>query len=95
MLIHQLVGYAMERITLSQLDPNGDYSFLNGQTPTQRIDQLQVERSRVKEITRGLPVDPPDPNDLQWISYFDRIKIYGERAALEWFQKRKTDLKTR
>ena len=89
-LIHQLVGYAIERITLSRLDPQGQYEFLGDNTPAQRIEQLQAERVRVRELAKLLPEDiASDYNNPEWISYFDRIKVYGERAALEWLRERR------
>ena len=92
-LIQNLVGYAIERIPLNQLDPHGTYDFLGGLTPTQRIDQLQIERTRVRELSKTIgsyfPDEAAPPSDPFWITYLDRLKTMGERSAMEWLERKR------
>ena len=90
LLINQLVGYAMERIILSQADQNRVYNFI-GMTPTERIAQLQAERNSIKELTASLPLQSSDlgPDNPLMISYFERMKLFGEHAAMLWMKERR------
>lgn len=86
-IIDQLVGMAIERMTISKLDPNQQYDFL-GTTAQARIDQLMAEREEFKVLTSNSTELLENASDTDLLSYLDRMKIHGERAALEWLQER-------
>lgn len=86
-LISQLVGNAVERISLKPLDAERNYDFLQG-TAQDRIAQLDARRSGVRNDTKLLDAWMRNANDADIISYFDRYKIYGELGALAWLRQR-------
>lgn len=90
LLINQLVGYAMERNILNQLDPNTISPSL-GVAPAQRLAELQSERAAIKELTAQLPEQIMNlgPDNPLMLSYFDRMKLFGEKAALKWLHDRR------
>ena len=87
--INQLVGTAVERIVLGALDPQTHYDFLNG-TVQERLDSLQTQRDAVRESTQSFDRWWPTASEAEVISYFDRMKLYGESAALAWLQHRQS-----
>src|SRR5207244_2720042 len=87
-IIDNLVGMAIERMTLNQLDPNQRYEFL-GSTPQERIAQLVTEKAEIKELTSKSLDLMEQATDSELMSYFDRLKLYGEMAALQWLSQRK------
>jgi hypothetical protein len=86
-LISQLVGAAIERIVLNPLDPAKTYDFLQG-SPRDRFAQLDAYRAEVKQNTQFFQQWVESANDADLISYSDRLKLYGESAALKWLQTR-------
>lgn len=86
-VLDQLVGIAIERMTISKLDPNQHYDFL-GSTAQARIDQLIAEREDFKALTVNSTELLETASDADLLSYLDRMKIHGERAALEWLRER-------
>jgi hypothetical protein len=51
LIIHQLVGTASEASWLRSWDANISYEFLNGQTPQQRLDGLNEQRTSIRTTT--------------------------------------------
>jgi hypothetical protein len=85
-IISQLVGMATEAIALKSLDQNTSYDFLGGKTPGQRLEELKQQKLAFRELTQTMgPQFITLPEDEQK-SYFDRVKIYGEVAAMRWLQ---------
>lgn len=82
-LINQLVGIAIERKVLGSLDPNSAYDS-SGRTVQNRIDELTQTRknfnANVVPMENILPMLTPADQS----AYFDRIRIYGEAAAMKW-----------
>jgi hypothetical protein len=89
-LIQDLVGIAIETKALQALPPESLYDD-SGRTVQARLDELA---SRKTEITRLN--DPANGNSGErqsiletlsqqdLITYFDRLKIFGELNALRW-----------
>jgi hypothetical protein len=44
-IINQLVSRAIKAVSISQLDQNTSYDFLNGQTPDQVLQQLKDQKN--------------------------------------------------
>lgn len=88
-LLGQLVGIAIDRLVVSPLDPERSYDFLNGMIP-QHFEQLQSRRSEVKENAKTFEQWLSNANDVDVMSYFDRLKLYGENDAMRWMRQRMT-----
>jgi hypothetical protein len=86
-LINELVGFAAERLVISPLDQQRSYDFLNG-TPSARMDDLQAQRAKVKELTASFDQWWRTAPESEIVSFYDRMKLYGEPAALGWVQAR-------
>jgi hypothetical protein len=86
-LISQLVGIAVERIVLNPLDPERNYEFLGGSV-REHISQLDARRAAVKQDTQLFDTWMRNATDADFISYFDRFKIYGESSAMAWIRQR-------
>jgi hypothetical protein len=86
-LISQLVGIAVERIVLNPLDPERNYNFLQGNTH-EYVAQLDARRAGVRETTQLLDGWMRNASEADLISYFDRLKIYGESSAMAWLRQR-------
>jgi hypothetical protein len=88
-LINQLVGIAIEKSILGQLEPTHTYDAL-GKTVQQRqaeLAQLQQElRSMAAEASQVLTTTLASGNEADGVNYFNRFKINGEYAAMKWFR---------
>jgi hypothetical protein len=81
--VSQLVGLAIERIALSQMDPAGAYGS-DGQTVKDRLDQITQQRETLRNLNQQAEALMPTLSDQDWISYKDRWRMFGEEAALRW-----------
>lgn len=79
----QMLSAAAERNFLAGLDPNGTYDFLQ-QPIEQRLAQLQADRNAALDESKWATDWLGTANDAQLVSYFDRMRLYGEAAALKW-----------
>lgn len=86
-LLGQLVGMAIDRLVVSPLDPERSYDFLDGTIP-QHFEKLQSRRSEVKENAKAFEQWLSNANDADVMSYFDRLKLYGENDAMRWMRQR-------
>ncbi len=90
-IITELVGLAMENISLQRLDPASAPGFLSHSVQEELArnkDFRQEIRASVNVFTAWLPT----AQDNELIIYFDRLKLFGERAAMNWLQERRPDL---
>jgi RNA polymerase sigma factor (sigma-70 family) len=93
-LINDLVGLNIESHILESIDPGSFYDNA-GHTVKDRLDDLTQRREKIKRL--GEPAawlggerrdvlvtlsERMPPQDL--ISFFDRLKVSGEREALRW-----------
>jgi hypothetical protein len=87
MRIDEFIGAKMQQGFLKNLDPNQEYPFLNGSVSanmnaaTQRENAMQADNEIVSTWLEGAP-------EQEIIAYYDRIKVYGESAALNWLKMR-------
>ena len=88
LMINQLVGLAIEAMTLKQLEQNTPYEFLAGKTPAERSEELKREKDSVREATKSLGTVYSTLNEAELVSFSDRVKIYGEVEAARWLQQR-------
>ena len=82
-LASQMLGDSIERDFLTALDPNASYEFLS-QPIGERLGQLQQERRAVVDGIQFYNDWLVTANEAQLVSYFDRMRLYGEAAALRW-----------
>jgi hypothetical protein len=88
LLINDLVGYAIERIVLKPLDQQTPYDFLGNRTAGQHIDELRARRSATLVIGNLGELSQLLTEESDIISYYDRLKLYGEFAANAWLKSR-------
>ena len=82
-LLGQMVGNFIERGFLAGLDPNATPDFL-GQPIGDRMAQLRAQEESFRESARFFDGWMESATDAQRVGYFDRLKLYGEAAALDW-----------
>lgn len=90
-LIAELVGLAMENISLQRMDAGAAPSFLNHSVQ----EELARNKESRQEITTGARLFSawlPTASDNELMIYFDRTKLFGERAAMNWLKERHPDL---
>lgn len=83
-IINQLVGIAVESAMLDQLDPNTSYDFLDGETPNQKIQDLKQQKAMLSQLATNFGAIEPNLADAEKVSFQERVKIYGEVAAMRW-----------
>jgi hypothetical protein len=81
--ISWLVGMAVERIALSEMDPNSACGS-DGQTVQDRINQLAQKNAELKQLNERLERLLPNLSDQVWISFKDPWRAFGEEAAIRW-----------
>jgi len=82
-LIHSLVGIAIQRNVLNAMDPNSPYGDSGG-TVQNQIDALNQRRASIKDIRTQSDVVLPTMSEQDLSTYFDRVKLFGDEAALRW-----------
>jgi len=85
-IISQLVGMATEAIALKSLDQNTSYDFLGGKTPAQRLEELKQQKLAFRELSLNFSSAFINATEGERASYTERVKIYGEVAAMRWLQ---------
>lgn len=84
-VINQLVGAAIQQIALNRLEPTQTYDFLAASVAEQKTRALAL-RDEIKQDNKMFEQWLATAEDDRIMSYFDRIKLYGERRALEWLK---------
>src|SRR2546427_521624 len=82
-IIQSLVGIALQRIVFNAMDPNSPYGD-TGQTVRNQIDALAQRREAIRALAQQVETVLPTMSDQDLISYFDRMKVFGEQAAIRW-----------
>ncbi len=78
----QLVGMASEVLALSGLDPNSACG--DGQSIQERIQQLRQRRTAIRQLYQDAVPLLGSLNDQDWANYSERVRFFGEPAALQW-----------
>jgi RNA polymerase sigma factor (sigma-70 family) len=86
-LLGQAVGVAVEQRFLSRLAPDQSYPFISG-TAGERMNALNAREQAIRQDSQFIGRWIPQATDQEIISYFDRLKLYGESAAIEWLKNR-------
>jgi hypothetical protein len=82
-LVQEFVSLAIQRDALKVLDPVavlGD----SGQTVQQRLAALEEQRNAVRAVARESGEIMNQLSDADLGRYFDRLKLLGEKAAVDW-----------
>src|SRR5881394_1147183 len=82
-LIQSLVGIAVQRMVLNAMEPNSPYGE-TGQSVQNQIDALVQRKEGVRILAQQTGTVLPKMSDQDLISYFDRMKTFGEQATLQW-----------
>lgn len=86
-LLGEMTGTFVERNFLRQLDPAKAYPFLKYDI-RERLGQLDQEEARIRADSQLIEKWMDSANESEIVNYYDRLKVYGEAAALEWLRKR-------
>lgn len=82
-LINTLVGMAVQKIALGAMDPSALYGD-SGKTVQQQIAAIDEQRAAIRVLTKQSDAFQSTISDSELTGYFDRIRIFGERAAMQW-----------
>ncbi len=88
MLINQLMGIAIERQFLNQLDPLTMIGP-NGQTAIERISLLEAKRDEIKTLSQSTVANLPSMDEATLAQYSRLVKSQGELEALRWLKDQK------
>jgi hypothetical protein len=81
----ELVGIAMEKKILAQLDPAQSYDFL-GCSVLQALTDLDQQKTMIRDILQTRDQVRPTLNESDLNAYWEREKIYGEMYAMQWLK---------
>ena len=74
-------------MTLRKLDQAQEYDFLGGSV-AQRMSEIDARKKEMRETSAEFGSWYRTASDSEMISYFDRVKIFGEVAAMRWLRER-------
>jgi hypothetical protein len=86
-ILNQLVGLIIEEELLKRPSPSTVWGFL-GQNTGERLAEIQARKDAVRGGARMFNEWLPNASEPDLISYFDRVKMYGEPAAMSWLASR-------
>lgn len=81
--VDKFLGFAMETLALNVMNPSSPYGD-NGQTVQDRLNQIAQQKAALKELVTQSEPFRQTMADQDWIGFSDRLKIFGEEAALRW-----------
>jgi hypothetical protein len=84
-LIHDLVGSAIEQITVRNLPADAQPEFL-GMPVEQYLRERDARRAELRALSDGFQDWFQGASEADVIGYFDRLKTLGEVAALNWMR---------
>ena len=84
LVISQLVGMALEAIALRNLEPNTSYDFLDGETPSQRTEELKQQKLSIRQLYESFQSILPNLTETEKENFEEREKSYGEIPAMRW-----------
>lgn len=83
----QWVSIAIKAIMLNHLDQNTVYDFLDGQTPAQRLVEQKQQVAERRKFATNLESAMDQMTDAEQASFYQRVKISGDQAAMKWVVK--------
>lgn len=82
--VSRLVGIAIEKMALSQMDPAAPYGD-SGESVQDRLNQLQQEKEDDRTMNQQINQLLPNISDEDYVVYKNRWLMFGERNAEQWF----------
>ncbi len=82
-LTTRLLGASIERQSLRAMDPNQPFDA-SGRSVAERLDELTRERAAAQALAQQFEVAQPSMSPQDWLSYSDRVRTFGEKAAMQW-----------
>jgi hypothetical protein len=79
----KFLGFAMENLALNAMNPSSPYGD-NGQTVRDRLNQIAQQKAALQQMVLRADSFRGMLSDQDWIGLSDRLKIFGEEAALRW-----------
>jgi hypothetical protein len=86
-LINRLVADAIEQDLLKNIDPSRQLDGLQS-TVQNRLDEIARDKQSMKNGATLFDKWNQTASEADKISFYDRLKLYGEPAALSWLQNR-------
>jgi hypothetical protein len=83
--IDQLMGIAIEKTVLGQLDPTGNYDFL-GRPVSDVLSGLDQQKQGIRDALQIRDQVRPSLSESELNNYWEREKLYGELYAIQWLQ---------
>lgn len=83
-LINERIGNASQAIVLEALDQSTAYDFLGGETPAQRLADFKQQSASFRDLSQATESAFATASDDQKNAYWERIKIFGQPAAMRW-----------
>lgn len=83
--LDQRVGISIESRILAQLDPAKHHDFLERPVSEERA-ALERQKQAMSEALAARDRLLPTLDENELASYFERKKLYGEVAAVQWLQ---------
>jgi tetratricopeptide (TPR) repeat protein len=82
-LVCQLVGMQIETRALNAMSPNSSYGE-TGQAVQDRINQIAQQKAALRDLTQLIGPIMETMSDQDWISFNNRLMIFGEEPAMRW-----------
>jgi RNA polymerase sigma factor (sigma-70 family) len=81
--VSQLVGIHIETTALSAMSPASPYGD-TGETVQDRINELAQQKAALAQLARQVGPIMETMSDQDWISFNDRLMVFGEASAMQW-----------
>jgi hypothetical protein len=88
--LRDMMGLAIQRSVLQGLEPGAPYGN-TGQTVQNELDTLLQRRESLKILWKQVEPILQNMPDQELVSYFDRMKTFGELEALRWVMNRQAN----
>ena len=84
-MIDQLVGIAIDKKVLGQLDATRNYDFL-GRPVSEVAAEIERQKQSIRQAAEFKQQLVPSLTETDLVNYLDREKVYGEPEATAWLQ---------
>ena len=84
-IFEQISGAALQKKILGRLDPAWSYDFLD-RPVSEKLAEIDRQRQSVAQLMQVRDRLLPSLREAELCNYFDREKLYGEIAAMQWLQ---------
>jgi RNA polymerase sigma factor (sigma-70 family) len=88
--VKRAFGFAIELAALGAMDPTSPYGP-DGKTVKDQLDYVAGEKAANLELIRQLDILYPKATPQDMITFLDRAKLFGDKAAMEWLKQKYGD----